>query len=420
MFDDSNHHANEEYREYISIIDDEISDDDPQLQVAIEESLTKTETKDDSQSIIELLTVFQSTNISSSDSTSLNANITISRKSVFTSTKRAIERKRFTFFKPVVVAFAGEEAVDDGGPTREFFRLLMREISESSIFQGSWFSHDLGLLASSHYELAGKLVAWSILHGGSGPRCLSSVGYDLQRSVQVSLVNGVDAVSDVDVKSMLEEFMNCGSEDAFTLLVDKYGEKIAEFGYPKIYCSNLSNKNEMIESLLKQHFVYGVHAEVSQFLNGLNSIGQLGDMILQNKQLFDLILGNKHQPLTKSSFMALYQLNRSEEGSNERSKEDSTIYCFEIFLQDLEEGDVTGLSLKDLLVFITGADCLPPLGFSTKITVDFYNFEHNSRRRPFASTCGLYFFLPRGFEEPAEFSNFLREALLECHGFGKL
>jgi hypothetical protein len=92
---------------------------------------------------------------------------------------------------------------------------------------------------------------------------------------------------------------------------------IAEFGYPKIYRCNLSNESEMIESLLKQHFVDGVHAGVSQFFNGLNSIGQLGDIILQNKQLFD-------------------KINRSEEGSNQRSKEDSTIYCFEIFLQDLE------------------------------------------------------------------------------------
>ena len=49
--------------------------------------------------------------------------------------------------------------------------------------------------------------------------------------------------------------------------------------------------------------------------------------------------------LVKSSFMALYQLNRSEEGSNERSKEDNTTYCFEVFLRDLEGGDVTGLSL---------------------------------------------------------------------------
>lgn len=113
---------------------------------------------------------------------------------------------------------------------------------------------------------------------------------------------------------------------------------IAEFGYPKIYRCNLSNESEMIESLLKQHFVDGVHAGVSQFFNGLNSIGQLGDIILQNmyKQLFDLILGNPHPSLTKSSLMTLYKINRSEEGSNQRSKEDSTIYCFEIFLQDLE------------------------------------------------------------------------------------
>ena len=388
--------------------------------MVLEESLTRTDTKYRSQNVQELLTFFQSTNISSSESTSLNANIIISRKSVFLSTQRAIGRKRFTFFRPVVVAFAGEEAVDDGGPTREFFRLLMHEISELSIFQGSWFSHDLGLLASSRYELAGKLVAWSILHGGSGPHCLSSIGYELQQSYQVNLKKGADAVNDVEMRSMLQQFLNCSSEDAFTSLVDQHGEKVADFGYPKIYCCNLSHKSEMIESLLKQHFVYGVHAEVSQFFNGLNSIGQLGDMILQNKQLFDLILGNQNPPLTKSSFMALYKLNRSEEGSNERSKEDSTVYCFELFLQDLEEGDVPGLSLEDLLVFITGADCLPPLGFGKSITVEFYNFDENSRRRPYASTCGLYFLLPRGFEDPVAFSQFLREALLGCHGFGKL
>ena len=50
---------------------------------------------------------------------------------------------------------------------------------------------------------------------------------------------------------------------------------------------------------------------------------------------------------------------------------------------------------------------MPPLGFDKKITVDFYNFEENSRRHPYVSTCGLYFFLPRGFEDPEEFSKFM-------------
>jgi hypothetical protein len=60
--------------------------------VAVEESLTKQDTKE-SQSVQELLTAFQSTNISNSESTDLNANITVGRKSVFSSTQRAIERK---------------------------------------------------------------------------------------------------------------------------------------------------------------------------------------------------------------------------------------------------------------------------------------------------------------------------------------
>ena len=80
--------------------------------------------------------------------------------------------------------------------------------------------------------------------------------------------------------------------------------------------------------------------------------------------------------------MSLYQLNRLEEGSNKRDRENSTIYCFEIFLQDLEEEEVTGLSLEDLLLFITAADCVPPLGFDKLITIEFYDFEGDVRRRP--------------------------------------
>ena len=295
----------------------------------------------------------------------------------------------------------------------------MRAICESTIFHGSWFSHDLGLLEDSRYQLAGKLVAWSILHGGSGPRCLSTVGYDFHRGVPVNHEVALESVADHEMKEIISEAVKCSTEECFSALVSKHGDKIAQYGYPKVYIRKLSDRHEMVESLLKQWFVYGVHAEVSQFFQGLNSIGNLGDMIMGNKVLFDAILGNHHPRLTKAKFMSLYELNRLEEGSNKRDRENSTIYCFEIFLQDLEEGEVTGLSLEDLLVFITAADCVPRLGFDKLITIEFYDFEGDVRRRPYASTCGLYFFLPRGFENPSEFSDFIKEALLDCHGFGK-
>ena len=54
-----------------------------------------------------------------------------------------------------------------------------------------------------------------------------------------------------------------------------------------------------------------------------------GDMILDNKLLFDALLGNQHARLTKPVFLSLYKLRRLEEGLKSRGgKEDSTIFCF--------------------------------------------------------------------------------------------
>ena len=403
--------ASNEYDNYVAIIDDEFSrdDEDPGFIQAIEESLAEAvqwknvSLEDEGDPVQSILRSFQRENIDYTES-EMNANITISRKAIFATAWMAIERKRFSFLKPVT--FAGEDAIDEGGPKREFFRLLMHAISESSIFHGSWFSHDLGLLADKRYELCGKLIAWSILHGGTGPRCLSGVGYDLQRGFQVNHKVAIESVADHEMKEILDEAVNCSTEETFSALVKKYSEKIAQYGYPKVYVCSLLDKDEMVESLLKQCFVYSVHTEISQFFQGLNSIGNLGDMIMGNKLLFDTILNNQHPRLTKAVFMSLCEYNRSEEGSNKRGEEDKTIYSFEVFLQDLEEGEVA-------------CHCVPPLGFDKLVTIDFYDFDGNVRRRPHASTCGLYFFLPRGFENPTAFSNFMKEALLDCHGFGK-
>ena len=240
----------------------------------------------------------------------------------------------------------------------------------------------------------------------------------LHRDFQVDHKVAIESVADHEMKQILVEAVNCSTEETFATLVKKHSDKIAQYGFPKVYVCKLADKEEMVKSLLKQNFVYGVHTEISQFLQGLNSIGNFGNMIMDNKLLFNTILGNEHPRLTKSVFMSLYEYNRSEEGSNKR-EEDKTMYSFEVFLQDLEEDEVVGLSLEDLLAFITAADSVPPLGFDKLITIDFYNFDGNVHRRPFASTCGLYLLLPREFENPNDFSNFMKEALLDCHGFGK-
>jgi len=97
-------------------------------------------------------------------------NAVISGKNVLSSALRALERGKFSFVRPVHIMFSGEDGEDSGGPRREFFCLLMMSLKNLSIFYGTWFSYDLELLHGNKYELAGKLVAWSVLQGGPGSK----------------------------------------------------------------------------------------------------------------------------------------------------------------------------------------------------------------------------------------------------------
>lgn len=63
---------------------------------------------------------------------------------------RAFKRRRFNPEAKLDIVFVdaeenGEGAVDEGGPTREYLRLLMRAIQQSSIFQGHKKDRSLAL-----------------------------------------------------------------------------------------------------------------------------------------------------------------------------------------------------------------------------------------------------------------------------------
>ncbi len=53
----------------------------------------------------------------------------INRKNILKSTIFATRRPGFSFNRPVTVMFSGEEAFDDGGPRREYFRYILEHFS---------------------------------------------------------------------------------------------------------------------------------------------------------------------------------------------------------------------------------------------------------------------------------------------------
>eukprot|EP00794_Sanderia_malayensis_P006413 gene6413-7144_t len=405
------------YKTYISIIDDD-EDDDPSFLAALEASIAESKATqnialDTMHASIES---FISANLKFEDDED-KQHIIISRKFIHNSTIRAISRENFTFFKPLAVTFSGGGAVDTGGPKREYLRLLMSGIGKSSVFDGVWLSHNLELLHTKQYEIAGKLIAWSILQGGPGPRCIKPEIFNLLVGNKVNNVTLVDSCTDKKLQSILRQMIYCNKEE-FDNVTAEHQETIANYGYAKIYRSKFQDKEEIIGVLLKFHFLYSVHAEMQQMKDGLNAIGGFGDIVFGCAEIFNNVLGNEVKTLTYVSFKKEYCIMLSEAGSNRRAMEEMTIYSFEVFLQDLEEKQVGDLRLEDLLIFITGADKIPPLGFDSSIKIDFYDFQDNNRRLPHASTCSPAIFLPRGMENPDTFKELMKEVLTECHGFG--
>ncbi|XP_076850020.1 uncharacterized protein LOC143498984 isoform X2 [Brachyhypopomus gauderio] len=99
------------------------------------------------------------------------------RRRILHSAITALNKGYFDWHKCPQIEFVGEMADDFGGPTREFFRLLMADVQSTlGIFEEQpgnlFFSYDQAALEKGKYYTGGKLIAWSLLHGGPSIKAL--------------------------------------------------------------------------------------------------------------------------------------------------------------------------------------------------------------------------------------------------------
>ena len=81
------------------------------------------------------------------------------------------------------MTFLGEPAVDDGGPLRELFRLLLGEICRnSSLFCGPDTArvplHNIAALTKRTFKYIGCMIGASLLNGGPAPRFFANIVAD--------------------------------------------------------------------------------------------------------------------------------------------------------------------------------------------------------------------------------------------------
>ena len=106
--------------------------------------------------------------------------IMVRRKHTWSDTKRAMKRPSFDSRIGLEIVFIGEEAQDAGGPLREYFRLLWRDVAaDGCLFAGAddarVLMHNMLSLQSGDYALVGHCIGLAVLYGGTGPHFLLSL-----------------------------------------------------------------------------------------------------------------------------------------------------------------------------------------------------------------------------------------------------
>ncbi|KAK3565178.1 hypothetical protein QTP86_000483 [Hemibagrus guttatus] len=318
-----------------------------------------------------------------------------------------------------------DDNANSGGSALVSGLLMIEAQSSLGVFEGNpnhlFFTYDQIALQQRKYEQAGKLVAWSVIHGGPGLKALDPHLYQLMCGVQTDLTDfDWRLIPDPDVQRKAEKILACRTVEHLCALQRELGDWISDCGFPGIYGPNICIQDvPKIYSYVVRHYIYlRVSNMINQFIKGLNSCGKLWNVVQANWIDFLPIFTKTYERLSRSSFRALFEISWSAEGTKRREEEEETIYYWELVLKMIEEQE-TELCFEELLVFITASDEVPVLGFPEKLSIHFYQPERRGCRLPYASTCMMGLFLPRGIRSHAKLNQMLLRAVRDSNGFGK-
>ncbi|XP_050950442.1 G2/M phase-specific E3 ubiquitin-protein ligase [Labeo rohita] len=272
-----------------------------------------------------------------------------------------------------------EEAVDLGGPRREFFKLLMEALMQSPIFEGQEHQRNLALdstaLREDRYYIAGLAIAVSLVHGGPSPGFLSPTLF-------TCLVNGLesanptlDDIADTDLYEKIKKISECTTLHDLLDATQPLRDYLANAGCLRPL-RRIEDRDALVKDILMFQVIHRLRGPFERFRDGLRTLGVL-DIIQKHPGTFRTLLC--HAP----------------EGGSDR--------------------------LGKILAFATGADAIPPIGFSPQPSIEFLHQDDapsTARLLPMANTCINCLKLPlhisyQAFKESMEF------ALGNTQGFGR-
>ncbi|XP_065892745.1 uncharacterized protein [Dysidea avara] len=209
------------------------------------------------------------------------------------------------------VCFIGEAGVDTGGPSREFFRLLMMGVDETYCCGNDGakvFMHDVPAIQESHFRTIGTFVAMSIIQGGFGLPIFSQHLYSyLVTGKYVNLEINNDDVPDPAAQALLKQIGQADTDeklrDIFVPRDDKddLSYLVTDTGYRiPLTCLKVADKANLCKAVREYHTIIKVLPEINQFGEGLEVLGVL-TMVRKYPELLSLYFIDKEKkPINKA------------------------------------------------------------------------------------------------------------------------
>lgn len=320
--------------------------------------------------------------------------------------------------KPLRVAFAGEEGIDEGGVRKEWFQLLVKEIFDpkygmfhlDEATRAYWFRRESD--ERLYFNLMGTLLGMAIYNGIILDLHFPSVVYKLLmgEAVQFDDLAEVDQAMHAGFKQLL-----AFDGDVADVYDRTFEAEFSVFGAPAtaplvphgdaIALTN-ANRHAYVRYYARHVLIDSVHEQWSAFQRGFNMVMSsvvVGDMFVW-QELKELICG--------SDVLDMTELERGTRYDSNYSPEHPSVKLFWKVVHSLSQDEQ-----RRFLRFATGSDRSPIGGLQNLQLVIVH--QPDSDRAPSAHTCFNHFLLP-AYPTEEKMRRFIMIALANDEGFGML
>ncbi|XP_069494602.1 G2/M phase-specific E3 ubiquitin-protein ligase [Ambystoma mexicanum] len=318
--------------------------------------------------------------------------LVIDRTDVWGSALKAFRHRNFSPTKTIKVSFTGHqqqpEMKEVEGLSREFFHLLTECLQNSPMFGGPSFknlSYDLQALQQNLYYEAGRMIAVSLVHGGPAPGFFSKTLFHCLVHGPGNVEPSIEDVADEDMLRLIMKIKSISSVAKLRSTMQELYDYLCGVGCLSIVTS-LRDKNKVVKDLLIYHVIRRVQKPFESFRHGLNTLGVL-ERIQTFPEVFWYVLCQRPEKLTAITLGNLFTIRFTEADKGMLVPETRITEFWMDYLEEVEDGDTT-VTLEEILMFATGADAVPPIGFNPEPSIVF-NSGDVAIGRPYMNSLEL-------------------------------